>query len=36
MIVANSNEDANKNPRSEFRRGVHDECMLKRGYRQVD
>ena len=36
MIASNSNEDANKSPKSEFRRQVHDECMMKRGYRAVD
>jgi hypothetical protein len=36
MIAANHNDDANKSPKSEFRRQVHDECMMKRGYHQVD
>jgi hypothetical protein len=36
MIASSSNEDANKNPKSDFRRQVHDECMAKRGYRQLD
>jgi hypothetical protein len=36
MIASSSNEDANKNPKSDFRRQVHDECMVKRGYRQID
>jgi hypothetical protein len=36
VIASNSNDDANKNPKSDFRRQVHDECMAKRGYRQID
>jgi hypothetical protein len=36
LIVSSANEEANKDPKSAFRRQVHDECMLKRGYRKVD
>jgi hypothetical protein len=36
MIVSSSNEDANKNPKSQFRRQVHADCMAKRGYKQAD
>jgi len=36
MIASNTNEDANTNPKSDFRRQVHDECMAKRGYRTVE
>ncbi len=35
-VAANDNADANKNPRSNYRRGVHDDCMVKRGYRIVE
>jgi hypothetical protein len=36
LIVSSANEEANKNPKSAFRRQVHDDCMVKRGYRKVD
>ena len=36
MIVSSSNEDANKNPKSQFRRQVHADCMAKRGYKQAE
>jgi len=36
MVVSSSNEDANKNPKSQFRRQVHADCMAKRGYKQAD
>jgi hypothetical protein len=32
LITASENEDANKNPKSSFRRQIHDACMEKRGY----
>lgn len=35
-VAANDNADANTNPKSNFRRGVHDECMVKRRYRIVE
>ena len=34
LVMASENEDANKNPKSTFRRQVHDACMEKRGYRK--
>jgi subtilisin family serine protease len=34
LITASENEDANKNPKSTFRRQVHDACMEKRGYKK--
>jgi hypothetical protein len=36
MIVSSTNEEANKDPKSQFRRQVHDDCMAKRGYRKVE
>jgi hypothetical protein len=37
VIVASSdNEEANKHPKSAFRRQIHDECMAKRGYERAD
>jgi hypothetical protein len=36
LIVSAENEDANKEPRSFFRRQVHDACMEKLGYRKAD
>jgi hypothetical protein len=36
LIVSSANEEANKDPKSGFRRQLHDECMLKRGYRRVE
>ena len=36
MVVSASNEEANKHPKSQFRRQVHDDCMVKRGYRKVE
>jgi hypothetical protein len=36
LIVSSANEDANKDPKSTFRRQVHDECMVRRGYRKVE
>jgi len=36
MIASSANEEANKDPKSQFRRQVHDECMAKRGYKKVD
>jgi hypothetical protein len=36
LIVSSANEEANKDPKSAFRRRVHDDCMVTRGYRKVD
>jgi hypothetical protein len=36
LIVSSANEEANKDPKSAFRRRVHDDCMIKRGYRKAD
>jgi|SRR5687767_12461193 hypothetical protein len=36
LITASENEDANKSPKSTFRRQVHDACMEKRGYRKAE
>ena len=36
LIVSSANEEANKNPKSAFRRQVHDDCMVKRGYHKAD
>ena len=36
LIASSDNEDANKNPRSTYRRQVHDACMAKRGYEKVE
>jgi hypothetical protein len=36
LIVSSANEDANKDPKSAFRRQVHDACMAKRGYSRVE
>jgi S-methylmethionine-dependent homocysteine/selenocysteine methylase len=36
LITASENEDANKNPKSTFRRQVHDACMEKRGYKKAE
>src|SRR5262245_19853355 len=36
LITASENEDANKNPKSSFRRQQHDACMEKRGYTKAD
>jgi hypothetical protein len=36
LIVSSANEEANKDPKSAFRRQVHDDCMVRRGYRKVD
>ena len=36
LVAQSDNEDANKHPKSAFRRQFHDECMLKRGYEKVE
>jgi hypothetical protein len=36
LITASENEDADKSPKSTFRRQVHDACMEKRGYRKAE
>jgi hypothetical protein len=36
LVAQSSNEEANKDPKSAFRRQVHDECMGKRGYEKVN
>lgn len=36
LITASENEDANKNPKSTFRRQIHDACMEKRGYKKAE
>lgn len=36
LITSASNEDANKSPKSAFRRQVHDACMERRGYRRAE
>jgi hypothetical protein len=36
LITASENEDANKNPKSTFRRQLHDACMEKRGYQKAE
>ena len=36
LITASENEDANKNPKSSFRRQIHDACMEKRGYKRAE
>ena len=36
LIASSENEDANKNPKSTFRRQLHDACMAERGYRKAE
>ena len=36
LVIASENEDANKNPKSTFRRQTHDACMEKRGYKRAE
>jgi hypothetical protein len=36
LVASSDNEEANKHPKSAFRRQVHDECMAKRGYEKAD
>jgi hypothetical protein len=36
LVTASENEDANKSPKSSFRRGLHDACMEKRGYGKAE
>jgi hypothetical protein len=36
LVAQSSNEEANKDPKSAFRRQLHDECMAKRGYVKVN
>jgi hypothetical protein len=33
LIASSENEQANKDPKSAFRRQVHDACMVRRGYK---
>ncbi|HEX5959038.1 MAG TPA: hypothetical protein VFY92_10355 [Hyphomicrobiaceae bacterium] len=35
-VVSSENDDANSNPKSTFRRQLHDTCMEKRGYRKPE
>jgi hypothetical protein len=36
LAAQSDNEEANKHPRSAFRRRVHDDCMIGRGYEKVE
>jgi hypothetical protein len=36
LIASSENEQANKHPKSAFRRQVHDECMVRRGYKKPE
>jgi len=36
LIASSENEQANTDPKSTFRRQLHDECMVKRGYRKAE
>jgi hypothetical protein len=36
LVASSSNEEANKHPKSAFRRQVHDDCMAKRGYQKAE
>jgi hypothetical protein len=36
LVASSDNEEANKNPKSAFRRQVHDACMAKRGYEKAE
>ncbi|HEX5999949.1 MAG TPA: hypothetical protein VFZ16_11240 [Hyphomicrobiaceae bacterium] len=35
-VASSENDDANSNPKSTFRRQLHDACMEKRGYRMPE
>jgi hypothetical protein len=36
LVAQSENDEANKHPKSAFRRQVHDECMARRGYEKVE
>ncbi len=36
LVAQSENEEANKHPKSAFRRQVHAECMTKRGYEKAE
>jgi hypothetical protein len=36
LIASSANEDANTNPKSTFKRQVHEGCMTKRGYTKAE
>ena len=36
VVASSDNEEANKHPKSAFRRQVHDDCMAKRGYQKAE
>jgi hypothetical protein len=36
LVASSNNEEANKHPKSAFRRQVHDDCMAKRGYEKAE
>jgi hypothetical protein len=36
LIASSANDEANKDPKSAFRREVHDDCMAKRGYTKAE
>ena len=36
LVIASENEDANKSPKSTFRRQTHDACMERRGYKKAE
>ena len=36
LVASSDNEEANKHPKSAFRRQVHDDCMVKRGYQKAE
>jgi hypothetical protein len=36
LVASTENEQATKDPKSSFRRRLHDECMVRRGYQKVE
>jgi hypothetical protein len=36
LVAQSNNEEANKHPKSAFRRQVHEECMTRRGYEKTE
>jgi hypothetical protein len=36
LVAQSNNDEANKHPKSAFRRQVHEACMAKRGYERAD
>ena len=36
LVAQSNNEEANKHPKSAFRRQVHEECMARRGYEKAE